>query len=343
MWQDNLDSLSASSAAETERDARYRDDIGMPDLRTMVVVRGADLEAALVRARQTARLLDTQVAAGILAGYDSPVALLPPIEEQKRRQAALPDEATLRARVAEVLAGGKFQPRAFEPFVAAVGAAKSGAPLGRGYYGDTILGRWLDAQIVSNSDGVAVLVLLHGVTDLAAVRSALAGASGARLLDLKGDVERLVAGYRERTLRTALLGALGIVLLLAVKLRTRRAIVSMMAALFTTLSVTAWLLLMIEGSLTIFNVVALLLVVGVASNYTMFFSSLPPEPDQRRRASLSVLLAAASTFSAFAMLALSASPVLAKIGTTVAIGALVGLVASMVFAPRRNAADACSG
>ena len=337
MWQDNLDTLSASTAAETARDAQFRNDIGMPDLRTMVVVRGADLEDALVRATQTARLLDVQVAAGRLAGYDSPAVLLPPRAEQKRRQAALPEEAELRARIAEVLAGGKFQPRAFEPFVAAVAAAKTGPPIDRNYYGDTIIGRWLDAQIVANSDGVAVLVLLHGVSDLAAVRSALAGSagSGARILDLKGDVETLVAGYRERTLRTALLGALGIVLVLAVQLRKRRPVVSMFATLLTTVVVTAWTLLMIEGSLTIFNVVALLLVVGVASNYTMFFSTLSPEPDERRRASVSVMLAAASTFSAFAVLALSTSPVLAKIGTTVAIGALVGLVASMVYAPRR--------
>jgi predicted exporter len=157
-----------------------------------------------------------------------------------------------------------------------------------------------------------------------------------RLLDLKADVETLVAGYRERTLRTALFGALGIVLLLALQLRKLRAIASMLATLVTTVVFTAWAILMIEGSLTIFNVVALLLVVGVASNYTMFFSTLSPEPGERRRASLSVLLAAASTFSAFAMLALSTSPVLAKIGTTVAIGALAGLAASMVFAPRRR-------
>ena len=338
MWQDNLDALSASTASETSRDAQFRNDIGMPDLRTMVVVRGASREAALTSATRVAKLLDAQVAAGMLAGYDSPAVLLPPIEEQKRRQATLPDEATLRARVAEVLAGGKFQPRAFEPCVAAVAAAKSGAPLDRAYYGDTIIGRWLDAQIVTNDDGVAVLVLLHGVADPGAVRRALTGAgtAGVRLLDLKGDVETLVAGYRERTLRTALFGALGIVLLLALQLRKLRAIASMLATLVTTVVFTAWAILMIEGSLTIFNVVALLLVVGVASNYTMFFSTLSPEPGERRRASLSVLLAAASTFSAFAMLALSTSPVLAKIGTTVAIGALAGLAASMVFAPRRR-------
>ena len=78
----------------------------------------------------------------------------------------------------------------------------------------------------------------------------------------------------------------------------------------------------------------LLLVAGVASNYTLFFSTLSADPEERQRAALSVLLAAASTFLAFAVLTASSSPVLATIGTTVAIGVAVGLLASMVFAPR---------
>ena len=49
----------------------------------------------------------------------------------------------------------------------------------------------------------------------------------------------------------------------------------------------------------------------------------------------SVLLAAASTFIAFATLAFSATPVLAMIGLTVSIGAAVGLITSMVFSADR--------
>jgi predicted exporter len=44
-----------------------------------------------------------------------------------------------------------------------------------------------------------------------------------------------------------------------------------------------------------------------------------------------VLLAAGSTFFAFATLAFSSTPVLGMIGQTVAIGAAAGLLVSMVF------------
>ena len=118
------------------------------------------------------------------------------------------------------------------------------------------------------------------------------------------------------------------------RLRKRRAVFAMIAALSSTVIITAWTVLMIAGSLTIFNLVALLLVAGVASNYILFFSTLSALPEEQQRSSLSVLLAAASTLIAFAMLSFASAPLLAMIGLTVSIGAAVGLFASMAFAPR---------
>ena len=336
MWHDGLESISAASPGESARDLRYRNDIGVPDLRTMVVARGANLDEALSRAETAGRLLDTLVRGGLLAGYDSPSSLLPSIAVQKRRQAVLPKENLLRERIGEALAGGNFRVQAFEPFTAEVAAAKTRAPIDRAYYGKTIIGRWLDAQIVQNDDGIAVLILLRGVTSRTALDAAMKSARlpGVTHLDLQRDVDTLVAGYRLQTLDTALIGAVGIALLLALQLRKKRAVFAMLASLSCTVVVTAWMVLVLAGHLTIFNLVALLLVAGVASNYTLFFSTLSAHAAQRRRASLSVLLAGASTFSAFAMLTLSSSPVLAAIGLTVSLGVVVGLIASMAFAPR---------
>ena len=124
-------------------------------------------------------------------------------------------------------------------------------------------------------------------------------------------------------------------LALVLQLRRARAVASMVATIVFTVIITAGLLLLHQGQLTIFNLVALLLVVGVVSNYTLFFSTLSPEPDARQRESLSVLLAAASTLIGFSTLAFSSTPVLAMIGQTVAIGAAVGLGVSMVFSADR--------
>ena len=329
IWQDNLDSLSSASALDTRRDALLREAVHLPDLRTMIAVRGTDLEDALQRAEATTQVLDNLVAAKVLTGFDSPTDLLASQALQKSRQAALPSADVLRARVLEATRGGPLRAEAFEPFIADVAAARAMPPVDLAYYSGTILARWLNAQIVRSADGVTVLILLRGAPSAPELRARLPGVT---LVDLKGDVELLVAQYRQRAMVAALIGTALIFLALAWQLRRARAVLSMAATIACTITITSGLLLLLAGRLTVFHLVSLLLVVGVASNYTLFFSTLSPQPQQRQRASLSVLLAAASTFIAFSTLAFSSTPVLAMIGLTVSIGVAVGLVASMVFA-----------
>ncbi len=298
LWLDNLDSLSASSPEENRRDLLYRAQAGVPDLRTMVAVRGDTLEDALQRTEALTRVLDPLVANGSLAGYNSPTTLLPSQSVQQTRQAVLPGADVLRAGVLEATRGGRLQAQAFEPFVADVAASRARAPITPAYYAGTVIGAWLDAQIVRSPDGVTVLVLLRGAPPTARLRALLqpTAPEGVRLVDLQDDVQQLVADYRQRAMQASLLGTLAIFGVLAVQLRRTRAVLSMVAAISTTLVITCGVLWLLHGQLTVFHLVSLLLVVGVASNYTQFFSTLPDDPAPRQRASLSVLLAASSTW-----------------------------------------------
>ena len=333
LWMDKLDALSASSPEEDQRDLRYRTQAGVPELRTMVAVRGASLEEALQRTEATTQVLDSLVRSGTLGGYDSPTDLLPSAAVQRARQAALPPPDILRARVLEATRGGRFQAQAFEPFVADVAASRERAPIGLAHYAGTVLGAWLDAQIVQAPDGVTVLVLLRGAPASDRLRALLQQSTPPEvgLIDLQGDVQQLVADYRQRAMQAALLGTGAIFLVLLLQLRRPRAVASMVATITATLALTCGVLWLWHAQLTVFHLVSLLLVVGVVSNYTLFFSTLARDPGARQRASLSVLLAASSTFIAFATLAFSSTPVLAMIGQTVAIGAAIGLFTSMVF------------
>ena len=339
MWQDGLDSLSSSSSVDTQRDLNYRAAIGVPDLRTMIAVQAPLLEDALQRTEATTRFLDTLVAEKLLSGYESPADLLPSLQLQKRRQAALPATEVLQVRVQEATSAGNLKAQAFEPFIQAVAATRDMSPIDLKYFEKTILGSWLDSQIVHNNQGSHVLLLLNGAQSNAEIKRRVDAAKlpGVALIDLKGDVEVLVAGYRERTMRAFLLGTAGIFLVLIIQLRRARAVFSMTATIFSAVAITSGLLLLIKSHLTLFNLVSILLVVGVASNYTLFFSTLSKNPQERQRASVSVLLAAASTFIGFTVLAFSSTPVLAMIGQTVSLGAVVGLIASMAFSA--DAAD----
>lgn len=343
LWNDDPAVLSSLPAATTERDGRVRDALGLPDLRLLVAVRGATADEALARAERLAPTLEAARAAGRLAGWDSPATLLPSAATQQARRDALPDADTLRARIAQALAGTNLRAEAFEPFVRSVAAARAGPPLTAAHYEGTGLGRRLAAQRVEDRDGAAVLVTVRGVADPAAFAAALRAlpadhpAGRPVVLDLKDDVRHLIADYRQRALQVALGGVAVIVLLLAWRVRTPRAIAGVVAALGCGCLLAGAGLVLLYNSLTLFHLVALLLVAGVGSNYTMFCSTLPANPADRAAARLSVVLCAASTFIAFALLATSSAPVLRMIGSTVALGVIATLLCSFAFASSSTA------
>lgn len=201
-----------------------------------------------------------------------------------------------------------------------------------------MIGHRLDAQIAaSGSGGVRLTIPLAGVRDLASTRAALAGGAGVHVLDLKSDVEAIVRDYRRRASWVALAGALAITLLIAWRAGSARAAARVLAILPGTVALTAAAQVLIYNRLTLFNLVALLLVVGIASNYALFFAARHQGDAGNSAARMSVGLCAMTTFVAFLLLSLSSTPVLRMIGSTVAMGAALGLALSMAFAARAEA------
>lgn len=339
LWNDKLAAISPLARGSGEMDARLRSGTGLGDLRFVLAVEGATIDQALVRAEALQNRLSELQARGAIAGFDSPAALVPSGATQQGRRAALPDETTLRARLTQALMNSALRVEAFEPFIADVQRARE-LTITSDYYAGTALGQRLAAQLVERRRGAATdaaaLITLTGVDDAAAVAAAVKDAPGVSFIDLT-DVQALVADYRVRAAWAALGGGLLIVLILAVQLRNLRATARITASVAASIAITAAALVLIEGRLTLFHLVALLLAAGVGSNYALFLGM--PRDDERAPSTatlpviLSVTIAAATTLIAFATLAASTTPVLHMIGITVAIGAAVSLVVSMVLAP----------
>jgi predicted exporter len=154
------------------------------------------------------------------------------------------------------------------------------------------------------------------------------------LLDMKRELDELYRGYRLRALGFAMLGVVAIVLLLMVTLRSARRSWDVVAPLAAAVLVTAAILLATGARLNIFHLVALLLVVGVGSNYTLFFERGNPGAADPQRTATSVLFCNLSTVVGFGVLGFAATPVLSAIGTTVAIGAFLSLVFAAILTAR---------
>lgn len=326
LWEDDLGAMGPIPEHLKAADRELRRELGAPDVRHLLVVRAETQEAALVRAEALEPKLDELVRRGVIRGYDLATRYLPSRAEQERRLAALPDGNTLRANLDQALRGLPFRPGVFEPFLREVEESRRRGPLGVADLEGTVLGMKVKALVLPAGAEWAVIVPLTGVADAPAL------AREVPVLDLKAESERLLAGYRQEALRLSALGFAVIVLALAIGLRAARSVWQVIVPVLLALVLTAGLLHGVGARLTVFHLIAMLLVMGIGLNYSLFFDRPEPDPAARGRTLFSLFMNSATTVIAFGTLAWSSNPVLHSIGLTVTIGALAAFAASAALA-----------
>ena len=327
LWDDDLANLSPLSEATKTLDRELRTELGAPDVRYLVIARGKDRESALEASESAATWLQQAVERGWIAGYDVPSRYLPSRKTQERRRAALPGAETLKRNLELAMRDLPFREGLFTPFLDAVERARTGPLLTIEDLRGTAFALKLNALLIRTDEGWAALAPLRGVSRPAEL-AATARAAGHELLDLKVESNNLVNSYRNDSLRLIALGLLCIAVLLAWGLRSvsqaGRVLVPVLAAVVLDVAI----LLLWGTRLTLFNLVALLLVVGIGLNYALFFNRPAPDPDERQRTLLSLAVCGATTLSAFGCLAFSQTPVLRAIGVTVTLGTILSFVIS---------------
>jgi predicted exporter len=336
VWEGELASMSPLPAAEKRIDDQLRAETGAPDVRYFLVIQAADRQQAQVASEAVAARLDPLVTAGTISGFDFPGRWLPSEATQRTRRAALPDEATLSANLAQAVVGTGFRDDIFAPFLADVAAARRQPLLRREDLDGTSLALRLDSLLLPVPAGWTALLPLRGVSDPALLASMIAGFEEPNLLllDLKTESDRLLDAYLHEALTLSLVGCLVIVALLSFSLRQPRRIAAVCLPLGAAVICTAAVLLAGNGVLSIFNLFGLLLVVAVGSNYCLFFERQDLDDPARERTVASLMLANLCTVIGFGILSFSRFPVLHGIGITVAIGAFLSLLfGAIVNAP----------
>ena len=166
-WQTDLAALSPIPDASRALDHDLRADLGAGEMSQFIPVRAPTADAVLVREEALLPALDALVAAGALTSIDAAARLLPSLETQRARQAALPDPATLAQHLDAALAGLPFRPAAFDPFLTSVAASRDLSPLTQADLAGTPLATRLDPLLQPTADGWRGLILLHGLTNRA--------------------------------------------------------------------------------------------------------------------------------------------------------------------------------
>src|SRR5262245_7600264 len=328
LWEDDLAAMNPVPQALKDADRELRREIGAPDVRYLILLRGETREAALERAESLEGKLDELVRRKLIGGYDLATRYVPSLAEQQRRLGTLPGSSELRKNLDDALRGLPFQRGVFEPFLRDVEASRARGPLGAKELDGTILGMKLQTLVVPAGSEWAVLVPLTGVSDPARL------AAEVPLFDFKAESERLLASYRLEALRLSALGMAVIIVALALGLRRARAVVQVVLPVAFAILITGAFLQLLGARLTVFHLIAMLLVMGIGLNYSLFFDRPEPDPAVRRRTLLALYVNCATTVIAFGTLAWSSNPVLHAIGLTVSVGALGAFAASAALARR---------
>ncbi|MCK8784931.1 MMPL family transporter [Roseomonas sp. NAR14] len=354
----DLNALNPVPQASRDLDLELRAQLGAPDVRTLLVLRGDSAEAVLRQSERLAAALAPLVGPGrAVESLDLPSRFLPSEATQRARQAVLPEAATLRARLAEAAAGLPFRAGAFDRFLAAVAESRTMAPLTPEALaaGSPLLAARLDPLLARREDGWIGLAIPAGLRDPAALRAALAppdlppdALPGLLFIDTKTEMEGVLGEAMGQALRWVAVGGAGVLLLLGAGLGAARPVLRCAVPVGGALLVTIAILSAAGLRLTPFHLVSLLLLAGVAMDYALFLARSgteshprdsqegPPSGDdigERGRTLESVLNCAAATLLSFGLLALCGTPVLRGIGLTVSLGVTVAFLLACTLVP----------
>lgn len=338
LWDDDIAHLTPLPESSQRFDERLRSELRAPELNRLILILGDSQEDVLRRSEAVAGTLDGLVASGALARYDLAARMLPSERTQRFRQQALPEPERLRRDLARAVRGLPFAAATFSPFVEAVAAARVQPPLRLADLQGTALALAVEPLLFPYAERWVALITLVDVADPERLAAAVA-ADDVHYVDLREELTRVIRQYRQETLLLLGLGAVLIVLLLCFGLGRFGAAGRVLLPMALALLVTGAVMRAAGGGLSPFHLISLLLVMGLAMDYGLFFNRSGEEDDDHRRTQLSLLVCTATTILAFGMLTWSQTPLLRAIGGTVGFGAATAfLFAALLARPGRISA-----
>lgn len=325
LWQ--LPQMPSSSLVQLPPDVRADLDrvhqaLDLPSGRYVIEVRASELPQILARQRTLAPVLADAKASGEIGR----VRMLADAFPQQPTDAQLQLPALTDALEASDLTPS-YAPTILALHEAALTQAATPKPLPEPAFSDSGLGSLLERT----EGGYLGLAQLWDVHDPAALSSRLASADlpGVALIDRRADIEGWIADLTRRALWCLVVGGLLAVLLLAWLVPRKQDVTLILAATAAAASGTAVTGHWLAGGLGIFEIVSLILVVGIGIDYGLFLRSARGT-EELLLALTSVFRCAVTTLLAFGVMAFSGVVVLESIGMTVSIGVALMMLCHVV-------------
>lgn len=328
---DDIRQLQSRPATLVKTAEQVRDIVGQLADNRFFLVRGNTPEQLLQRNEQLAQWLNEQVSAGKLGSYRAISDLLPSEQTQKSN---LKKTADIFSRQLPEL----WQQLGFSP----EGQAKAAEQFLRHNTNILTPEAWLNGPAAQLYDYLWLgsmggdyfsATMLNRVSDDWQPGQAET-LPGVEFIDKTGDTSQLFARYRVLMGWLLVLAYSIIFVLLAIRYGVRGAVQVILPPLLAVLS-TLSLLALTGQAINLFHVLALIMVLGIGIDYTLFFHEAGRE---QRYTFMAITLSAITTLLSFGLLALSATAAISGFGLTV----LTGITVCYLLSPMaiRRVSDA---
>lgn len=286
----------------------------LPSPAQFFIVQGRDEQAVLQHEEALKAKLDSEVAQQHLSGYRAVSDWVPSAARQAAdAQLSTAASADIRRHVGKALGEQLQAPddTGFKPLTLQAWLAHPISGPARSLWLGTLAG---DTRGEQTQASVVMLQNVAGTSGAQAIEAATRELPGVRWVNKTQEISSLMARYRSSMSGLLLVGYALVIAALTWRYKrvAWRAWVPTLLASVIAIGLLGWL----GQPLQLFNILALMLLLGMGVDYGIFLLEHDADPSSW----LAIVLGAASTLLAFGLLALSSTPALRAFGLTMLFG-----------------------
>ena len=319
-WSSDLNTLSPDLEQLRQRDRSIRTHLVTVEPGRFLLVSGNNIEQALQSAEQLIPRLRQLHDEGVLDAFFPVYPLLASRALQQRNETQWNEilDAAASTHWRQALERHGLNARTFPPL-----QPERLAPLQPADLKGTSAWPLISSQLVQLGEQTAAIIWL-GHHDPGRVRRAVAGIPQVRYFSQKDSITRLATRYREHATTMLLLGMLTILLLLAVRYRSLRRALQVLAPAAASILIVMGAWGLVGVPLGMLHLVGLLLAAAICVDYGIFFAD--NRVGDRRITFQAIMVSALTSAVSFGALGAAQTPALHALAWTVAPAVLLGFL-----------------
>lgn len=323
---DDIRSLQSSPERIVSEENLVKDIVGTSSGSQFFVVRGATEDEVLTTEERLTEILDEQVQQQYLKRYRAISKVLPSPSRQKENYRLLQKQVlSPNSVLVSYLEEMEFEQEIIDNYRLAFQDDQKPVLTVNQWLESPLKDLYAALWMPGNDEGEhASIVILDGVKDVQHFQTLAEQIPQATFVSRADDISGVLKTYRELSswLVAAAYGT--IFLMLLFRYPWRLALTVILPPLIAGLAAVA-VSTVLGVTLNLFNTLALVLVLGIGIDYTIFFAEQTADKATTMHA---ILLSAVTTILSFGLLALSGTPVISSFGLMVFVGIVVSLLLS---------------